>query len=380
MTDMSERKDTASSVKALIAMSGGVDSSVAALLIKAQGLQAIGCTMRLFDNEAAGLNAESSCCSLDDVEDARQVAGRIGIPFYVFNCKDPFSRHVIGRFAEAYCSGKTPNPCIDCNRFLKFGTLLQRARELGCFYVVTGHYAGIARDDVSGKYLLRKAADPTKDQSYVLYGLTQEQLEHVLFPLGSLTKEEVRTIAEEHGFVNARKRDSQDICFAPDGDYASAIRRYLEFSCTPEERSGMLSAAFTPGPFLSKEGRVLGLHKGLAHYTVGQRRGLGVSAEHPLYVLALDTDQNAVILGENADLFTREVFVENVNWISGEAPTGPIRCRAKIRYRHPEQPCTVFPLGAGARILFDEPQRAPTPGQSAVLYDGDVVLGGGEIR
>ncbi|MBQ8933665.1 MAG: tRNA 2-thiouridine(34) synthase MnmA [Lachnospiraceae bacterium] len=366
--------------KALIAMSGGVDSSVAALLIRERGMEAVGCTMRLFENDMAGAEQESTCCSLDDVEDARAVAGRVGIPFYVFNYKEKFSEQVIGRFAADYCSGRTPNPCIDCNKYLKFGALMQRAAELGCDYVVTGHYARIGQDEQTGRYTLKKAADPSKDQSYVLYNLTQEQLAHVLFPLGEITKEKAREIAQEHGFVNAGKHDSQDICFAPDGDYAAAIRRYLAQSVDPEASAEMISRAFTPGKFVDSSGSVLGTHTGLANYTIGQRRGLGIPAAHRLFVQKLDMEKNAVVLGTNEELFSREVLVDNVNWISGDTPSEPVKCKTKIRYRHTEQPCTVYPEGTCARIVFEEAQRAATPGQSAVFYDGDVVLGGGIIR
>ena len=379
-TGMSPVSDSSEKKKVLIAMSGGVDSSVAALLTKEQGFEVLGCTMRLFDNRAAGLEEEGSCCSLDDVDDARRVAMRIGIPFYVFNYSELFEQEVIGRFARSYCCGKTPNPCIDCNRYLKFGALMRRAAELGCDKIVTGHYARVEREESTGKYLLKKAKDPSKDQSYVLYGLTQEQLAHVLFPLGEFTKEEARQIAEAHGFINARKKDSQDICFAPDGDYAAAICRHFAREEETDEKKSLLACAFTPGDFVDREGKVLGEHRGLAHYTVGQRKGLGISADRPLYVQALDLAGNRVILGDNEDLFSRSVSVGEVHWISGEIPKEPVRCLAKIRYRHREQPCLVTAEGSRAKITFDEPQRAATPGQSAVFYDGDVVLGGGIIE
>ena len=351
--------------KALIAMSGGVDSSVAALLTAREGFACIGCTMRLFDNEDAGIDLDSGCCSLSDVEDAEAVARRMGIPFYAFNFTRDFRREVMEPFAAEYRRGRTPNPCIRCNQTMKFEKLLLRARELGCERLVTGHYARTAFEN--GRWTLKKALDAGRDQSYVLYMLSQEQLSMVRFPLGELTKARVREIAEENGFVNASKPDSQDICFAPDGDYAAAIERI----------TGTTSA---PGDFVDREGNVLGRHKGLDHYTVGQRRGLGLSFSRPMYVTALRPADNTVVLGEGETLFSREVETEGFHWIAGEPPAGPIRCRAKIRYRHAEAPATAYPQeDGGVYIRFDEPQRAATPGQAAVLYDGDAVLGGGTI-
>ena len=352
-------------MKALIAMSGGVDSSVAAWLMLRAGWDCVGCTMKLFQNEDAGIPRERSCCSLDDVEDARAVAYRLGIPYYVFNFTDSFRQRVMDRFTDAYLAGRTPNPCIDCNRWLKFDRLWQRARELGCDAIVTGHYARI--EEGNGVWTLKKALDPDKDQSYVLYHLDQSLLPHVRFPLGRLTKQEVRAIAEEQGFINAHKPDSQDICFVPDGDYAGFI----------EARTGRRPE---PGDFLSPDGTVLGRHRGIIHYTVGQRRGLGLSGGKPLYVVSVDAAANTVTVGPKEALFRRTAFVENFCWSAGSPPEAPIRCAAKIRYRHSEQPCLLTPLlGGGARLDFDEPQRAITPGQSAVAYDGDAVLGGGEL-
>lgn len=349
-------------------MSGGVDSSVAALLMKQQGYDCVGATMKLFGNEELGLKKEHSCCSLDDVEDARAVAIRLGIPYYVFNFSDRFEECVIRRFVEAYESGKTPNPCIDCNRFLKFEALFHRARELGCDRIVTGHYANIVFDGVSGRYLLKKAADPAKDQSYVLWSMTQDQLAHTVFPLNQLSKEETRRIAAENGFLNAKKHDSQDICFVPDGDYAGFVERYT-------------GKTYPEGDFLTENGEKLGRHRGIIRYTVGQRRGLGLALPEPLYVCKLDTEQNAVILGKNAELFSRELTAGEINLIAVPRIEGEIRLKAKVRYRQREEWATVSQPDSGTlRVVFDEPQRAITKGQSVVLYDGDAVFGGGIIQ
>ena len=352
--------------KALIAMSGGVDSSLAAKLMKDKGFDCIGCTMKLYHNEDVGIERSRTCCSLDDVEDARSVAYKLGMPFYVFNFTDAFRDTVIRKFIESYENGITPNPCIDCNRYMKFDKLYERAKTLGCDYIVTGHYARI--EEENGKFVLKKALDETKDQSYVLYFMTQDQLVHTMFPLGSMQKTEVRAIAKESGFVNADKPDSQDICFVPIGDYASVI----------ELQTGKESAE---GNFVDKQGNNLGRHKGVIHYTIGQRKGLGVSSTEPLYVCNICPKDGNVVLGSNDDLFSREAEVSEFNWISGEVPGSEFRCKAKIRYRQPEQWVTVIPTGADTvHIVFDEPQRAITPGQAAVFYDGDTVLGGGTIK
>ncbi|MDO5124188.1 MAG: tRNA 2-thiouridine(34) synthase MnmA [Eubacteriales bacterium] len=352
--------------KALIAMSGGVDSSLAAKLMKDRGFECIGCTMKLYHNEDVGLERSRTCCSLDDVEDARSVAYKLGMPFYVFNFTDTFREKVISKFIESYEKGITPNPCIDCNRYMKFEKLFERAKILDCDYIVTGHYARI--EERNGKFVLKKALDETKDQSYVLYSMTQEQLAHTIFPLGSMRKTEVRAIAEESGFVNADKPDSQDICFVPNGDYASVI----------ELQTGKRSHQ---GNFVDKQGNVMGRHNGLIHYTIGQRKGLGIPSSEPLYVCDIRPQSNSIVLGNNDDLFSREADVSDFNWISGEVPRGEFRCKAKIRYRQPEQWATVIPKGADTvHITFNKPQRAITPGQAAVLYDGDTVLGGGTIQ
>ncbi|MBP3735550.1 MAG: tRNA 2-thiouridine(34) synthase MnmA [Lachnospiraceae bacterium] len=350
--------------KALIAMSGGVDSSVSAYLMQQAGYECIGCTMRLYDYEIVG-KSDMTCCAASDIADARAVAERLSMPHHVLHFEEEFRREVIDRFVQSYEEGKTPNPCIDCNRFLKFGKMLEKADELSCAKIVTGHYARITEEN--GIFFLRKAADESKDQSYVLYDLKQEDLRRICFPLGELTKEQVRRIAEENGFVNARKHDSQDICFVPDGDYAAVIEAY----------SGQRPA---PGDFVDGEGRVLGRHRGIIHYTCGQRRGLGLSLKEPLYVCEIDPGSNRVILGKNKELFRKDALVRDVNWISGEEPDSPVRAKVKVRYRQKEQPATIQPAGNGAVLVrFDEPQRAITPGQAAVFYDGDIVLGGGRI-
>lgn len=352
-------------MKVLIAMSGGVDSSVAALIVKRQGYDCIGCTMKLYDNEEIGVSRKHTCCTLDDVEDARSVSRHLSIPYYVFNFKDGFRETVIDKFVRSYENGLTPNPCIDCNRYMKFDKLYDRARVLGCEKIVTGHYAQIEKEN--GKYVLKKAADKEKDQSYVLYSMTQEQLEHTLFPLGKMKKSETRQMAEENGLVNSDKPDSEDICFVPDGNYAKTIER-------------LTGRHYPAGDYVLSDGTVIGRHKGIICYTIGQRKGLGISAGKPLYVCEISPEKNTVTLGDEAQLFSDTFICKNFNWISGASPTKDIRCNVKIRYRQKEQPATVAPLSDGSvKIVFDSPQRAVTPGQSAVLYDGDTVLGGGEI-
>jgi len=324
--------------------------------------------MKLFDSAQADSGRERSCCSLEDVEDARSVACRLGIPHYVFNFSECFHTCVIDRFVETYISGGTPNPCIDCNRFLKFDRLLRRAEELGCAAVATGHYARIERAMHGGRWLLRKAADREKDQSYVLYALTQEQLEHTCLPLGEMTKEQVRHLAQEQGFLNARKKDSQDICFARDGSYADFIERYT-------------GRTWPEGDFVDREGRVLGRHRGIIRYTVGQRRGLGLALPQPMYVCEINTRDNTVVLAEDRELYSRVLTAGDINLISVPYLEGEVRLKARVRYRQTEQWATVTqPEENRLRVEFDAPQRAVTRGQAVVLYDGDLVVGGGTIE
>jgi tRNA-specific 2-thiouridylase len=335
---------------ALIGMSGGVDSSVAAWLMLQQGYRCQGATMRLFENTE---------------EDALSVCQRLGIPFHVLDNREIFRDTVMEDFVRCYESGLTPNPCILCNRKIKFDLFLQQARQLGCENIVTGHYARIRYEN--GRYYLYKAADTAKDQSYFLYALTQEQLAHARFPLGELTKPQVRQIAEEQGFINARKSDSQDICFVPDGDYFSFLQRFT-------------GKTYESGDFLDLNGKVVGSHKGAVGYTLGQRKGLGLAMGAPVYVCGKDMTCNTVTVGPNEALFTRELVAKDWNWIAFPALNEPIRCKAKARSRMTEQAATVYPMENGlAKVVFDEPQRAITPGQAVVLYDGDTVLGGGTI-
>lgn len=346
--------------KALIAMSGGVDSSVAAFLTAQDGYCCIGGTMLLYDSG-------DSCGSSAAIADARNVADRLGMPFHVFSFTDEFEACVISDFVSCYEKGLTPNPCVCCNRHLKFSAFLEKARQLDCQCMVTGHYARIRKDEISGRLLLCKAADTAKDQSYFLYALSQEQLQHIRFPLGELTKEQVRSIAYEQGFLNAKKRDSQDICFVPDGDYLAFLRRYT-------------GKDYPAGDFLDTAGSKVGTHQGAVGYTLGQRKGLGLAMGQPVYVCSKDMEKNTVTVGTEDNLFRRELLANDWFFFPFPSLTGPLEVEAKTRSRMVQQPATVYPEADGyCRVVFREPQRAITPGQAVVLYHGDVVVGGGTI-
>ena len=349
--------------KVLVGMSGGVDSSVAAWLLQRQGYEVIGATMKLWEEETG----DSRCCGLDDVNDARMVCHALGIPHYVLNCKAPFRREVVEPFIAEYRQGRTPNPCILCNRHLKFDAFLRRALEIGCDYIATGHYARVMRELKTGRHLLCQGKDPKKDQSYVLYTVTQGVLSHLLLPCGEYTKEEIRRFAAESGLPVAKKPDSQDICFVPDGDYASFVE------AAAGERS-------LPGNFVSPEGTVLGRHKGIIHYTVGQRKGLGIALGYPVFVLEIRPETNEVVLGNGEQTLSRYVRANRINFMSVPGLDKEMRVWAKIRYNHKGAWCKVRMSGEDEILCeFEEPQRAAAPGQAVVLYDGEVVLGGGII-
>lgn len=341
-----------------VAMSGGVDSSVAAWLLREKGYPLLGVTMRLFP----------VCGTSRSEEDAARVAAQLGFAHRVLEMEEAFCRQVIDPFTAAYERGETPNPCVLCNRTLKFGQLLDRVGDLGCAYLATGHYAAVAYEKESGRYLLKKARDPEKDQSYFLCLLRQEQLARVRFPLGEMRKEEIRNLAREAGLVTARRKDSQDICFIPDGDYAAFIRRYT-------------GREYPAGPFLNEAGQMIGVHRGMIGYTVGQRRGLGVSSNQGrLYVKQVRAGENAVVLSGDSALYSRVLLARDINWIACKELSAPLKAGVRIRSRHKEQPAVVEQTGEDAvRVTFDTPQRAIAPGQTVVFYDGDIVIGGGVI-
>jgi tRNA-specific 2-thiouridylase len=355
----------------VVAMSGGVDSSVTAALLKHQGHDVIGVTLNVWPYQQADDDTRTkACCGISAVDDARRVADLLGIPYYVLNFRELFREYVIADFVREYTRGRTPNPCVRCNQYVKFRPVLQRAAALGAEYVATGHYVRRDRDPVTGRYRLRKGVDASKDQSYVLFPMQQDELARTLFPLGEFTKAETRRLAEEFGLPVARKPESMEICFVPDNKYG----RYVQEQA-PE--------AAQPGPILDTQGRYLGEHPGIIYFTVGQRKGLGLSSPQPLYVLAIEPERNALIVGPEPDLHCRTLLAEDLNLVALPALEGPVRCRARIRYRMQEAPATVEPLagdaGGAVRVTFDEPQRAITPGQAVVFYDDDIVLGGATI-
>jgi tRNA-uridine 2-sulfurtransferase len=366
-------------MKIAVAMSGGVDSSAAAAILKEQGHELVGFTMQLW-NQRRGISVDSDgeplpsrCCSLDDVYDARRVAEELDFPFYVLNLERDFERDVVEPFVTSYLSGETPIPCVACNSRLKFASLVRLAASLNCEKVATGHYARVQFDATANRYRLFRGRNLQKDQSYFLWELTQEQLSCAMFPLGEMSKPEARAAARNHSLAVAEKAESQEICFVPDGDYAGFIDRYL----IAEDESDRAPAA---GEIVDSSGAVIGKHHGVHRYTIGQRRGIGVASERPLYVLSIDPDLKRVIVGSDEELQKRGFIAGGVNWIAFDRPNGPVRASVRIRYRHVESPATISPAEGGRVVVqFDEPQRAITPGQATVFYRGDEVVGGGWI-
>ena len=354
--------------KVVVGMSGGVDSSVAAYLLKEQGYDVIGVTMQIWQDEDVFVQSqEGGCCGLSAVDDARRVAERLEIPYYVMNFKEDFHKYVIDYFVSEYEKARTPNPCIACNRYVKWESLLHRSLEIGADCIATGHYARIMQLP-NGRYTIRNSVTAAKDQTYALYNLTQEQLSHTLMPVGDYDKPHIRQIAEEIGLPVATKHDSQDICFVPDHDYASFIT----------QETGKESK---PGNFVDEEGNIMGQHRGLIHYTIGQRKGLGISSSTPIFVKELRPQTNEVVLCKSESLFSRDCHVDNINYMAEEKLTGPVKAIGKIRYSHAGAPCTLYPQPDGTLMAqFDEPQRAMTPGQAAVFYQDDHVLCGGTIE
>ena len=353
--------------KVVVGMSGGVDSSVAAYLLKQQGYDVVGVTMQIWQDEShEEIENKGGCCGLSAVDDARRVAAMLDIPYYVMNFKSEFKRDVIDYFVREYLAGRTPNPCIACNRYVKWESLLTRSIQIGADYIATGHYARIC-ELPNGRYAIRNSVTAKKDQTYALYNLTQEQLKRTLMPIGDYTKEQVRKIAEDIGLMVAGKPDSMEICFVPDNDYASFI----------EKETGVTSV---PGDFVDVDGNVIGKHKGVIHYTVGQRKGLGIALGKPAFVVAIRPEQNQVVIGEDRDVYTERLYANNLNFMSVGNITEPVHVKAKIRYSHEGAYCTVRKIDSDTiECIFDQPVRAVTPGQAVVLYDGEYVLGGGTI-
>ncbi|MCK4510346.1 tRNA 2-thiouridine(34) synthase MnmA [bacterium] len=353
-------------MKVAVAMSGGVDSSVAAHILKEQGHEVIGLTMKIWPCGTDAQGGGRTCCDPDSIRDAERVAGELGIRHYELGMRGAFEGAVVREFLAEYASGRTPNPCVTCNRLIKFGPFLEKAVALGATHLATGHHAVVARDEPAGAYLLRKGRDRSKDQSYFLYVLKQKQLSHVLMPIGGMTKTEVRDAARAAGLSIAERPESQDVCFVPDGDVAAFFRL-------------MMPEAMRPGPIEDVDGNVLGEHGGIALYTVGQRSGLGLSRPRPTYVLRLDAARNAIVVGDDEELYSSELTASDLNWIAGAPPAAEFRTEAKIRYGASPCPCAAELEGERLRLRFEEPKRAITPGQSVVLYDGETVLGGGVI-